>query len=164
MSEKPFAALSDSLLARKGSASASGFAPVPDVRPPAPAPPAERRARGTILIAEDDLLNRTLMTELFEAHGYATLQAHDGAAAIVAARAEGPDLIVMDIQLPTLSGLDAVRQLKGDGALKAIPVIGVSAMGQTLTQEMISGAGFDDFLAKPFTLDGMLSTVSRFLQ
>ncbi len=161
VSDKPFAALSGALLARKGSA--AGFAPAPDAAPPAPAPGPDRRTRSTILVAEDDLLNRILMIELFEAHGYATLQAEDGEEALRAARAEAPDLIVMDIQLPVLSGLDAVRQLKSDGALKTIPVIGVSAMGQPLVDETIRGAGFDDFLAKPFTLDGMLGSVSRFL-
>ena len=79
------------------------------------------------------------------------------------ARTEGPDLIVMDIQLPKLSGLDAIRQLKCDGDLRDIPVIAVSAMGQSLPAEVVRGAGFDDFLTKPFTLDGMLLTVSRLL-
>ena len=78
--------------------------------------------RPRILIVEDDFLNMKLMTDLFEEHGYGTLQADNGHEAIIMARAEGPDLIVMDIQLPRLSGLDAIRQLKSDGDLMDIPV------------------------------------------
>ena len=79
------------------------------------------------------------------------------------ARAEWPDLIVMDIQLPKLSGLDAVRQLKSDGDLMDIPVIAVSAMARSEAEGMIRGAGFDEFLSKPFDVGSMLLTVSRFL-
>lgn len=165
-SDKPVAPLSGSLLARKGAANASGFAPAPDAVPLAPAAAAlhhEARARPRILIVEDDFLNMTLMTELFEGHGYRTLQAENGQEAILMARAEWPDLIVMDIQLPKLSGLDAVRQLKSDGDLMDIPVIAVSAMARSEAEGMIRGAGFDEFLSKPFDVGSMLLTVSRFL-
>ncbi len=119
--------------------------------------------RPRILIVEDDFLNMKLMTELFEEHGYGTLQAENGHEAIIMARAKLPDLIVMDIQLPRLSGLDAIRQLKSDGDLMDIPVIAVSAMARSAADGMIRGAGFDEFLAKPFTVGSMLLTVSRFL-
>ena len=163
---KPVASLSGSLLARKGSANASGFADAPDAMLPVPAPAALRndvRARPRILIVEDDLLNMKLMTDLFEAHGYGTLQAENGQEAIIMARAKWPDLIVMDIQLPRLSGLDVIKQLKSDGDLMDIPVIAVSAMAQSEAEGMIRGAGFDEFLSKPFTVRSMLLTVSRFL-
>jgi two-component system cell cycle response regulator DivK len=183
MSGQPVAPLSGSLLARKGSANASGFATAPDAVPPVPAPaslgpagrrepetgnspipvPQDTRVRHKILIVEDDFLNMKLMTELFEGHGYGTLQADNGHAAITMARAKLPDLIVMDIQLPELSGLDAIRQLKSDGDLMDIPVIAVSAMARSAADGMIRGAGFDEFLAKPFTVRAMLLTVSRFL-
>lgn len=183
LSGKPVAPLSGSLLARKGSANASGFVKAPDVVPPSPAPvsfrPAGRRdrepgyspisvshdarERPRILIVENDFLNMKLMTDLFETHGYGTLQAEDGHEAIVLARAEWPDLIVMDIQLPRFSGLDAIRQLKSVGDLRDIPVIAVSAMARSAADGTIRGAGFDEFLAKPFTVRNMLLTVSRFL-
>lgn len=161
---KEVAPLSRSLLARKGTANASGFATTPDAVPPAPASLSpDGRARPRILIVEDDLLNRMLMADLFEEYGYEVLQAENGHEAITMARAKGPDLIVMDIQLPRLSGLDAVRQLKSDGELMDIPVIGMSAMARSEADGMIRGAGFDEFLPKPFTLQSMLLTVSRFL-
>ena len=183
LSDKPVAPLSGSLLARKGSANASGFAVPPVAVPPAPAlttvvpadhgaaqpcnsaiaPSRDGPAHANILIVEDDFLNRQLMTDLLEAHGYATLQTDNGYDAILMARAEEPDLIVMDIQLPKLSGLDAIRQLKSDGDLRDIPVIAVSAMGRSAAEGMIAGAGFDEFLAKPFTISSVLHTVSRFL-
>lgn len=183
LSGKPDAPLSGSLLARKGSANAAGFANAPDAVPLPPAPaslrpagrrepeigngptsvPREARVRPRILIVEDDFLNMKLMTELFEEHGYGTLQAENGHEAIIMARAKWPDLIVMDIQLPRLSGLDAIRQLKSDGDLMDIPVIAVSAMARSASEGMIRGAGFDEFLAKPFTVRTMLLTVSRFL-
>lgn len=103
------------------------------------------------------------MADLFEEYGYEALQAENGHEAIAMARAKGPDLIVMDIQLPRLSGLDAVRQLKSDAGLMDIPVIGMSAMAQSEADGKIRGAGFDDFLPKPFTVGSMLLTVSRFL-
>ncbi len=163
---KPVASLSGSLLARKGTANASGFANAPDAVPPAPVPATPRhdvRTRPRILIVEDDHLNRMLMTELFEGHGYGTLQAENGEEAIIMARSKSPDLIVMDIQLPKLSGLDAIRQLKSDSDLTDIPVIAVSAMLRTEAEGMIRSAGFDEFLAKPFTVQSMLLMVSRFL-
>ena len=183
LSGKPDAALSESLLARKGTANASGFVNAPDAVPPLPAhaslrhagshgsatgnrhtsAPHDARARPRILIVEDDFLNMKLMIDLFEEHGYGTLQADNGQEAIIIARAKWPDLIVMDIQLPRLSGLDVIKQLKSDGDLMDIPVIAVSAMARSAADGMIRGAGFDEFLAKPFTVRSMLLTVSRFL-
>jgi len=163
LSGKPFAPLSASLLARKGAATAAGFAGAPGVAPPPAAPRAAPPARRKILVVEDDLLNRTLMTDLFEAHGYDTLQAEDGEAALDVARASGPDLIVLDIQLPKLSGVDVVERLKSDSDLMNIPVIAVSAMLRSHAETMIGNAGFDGFLAKPFSVQSMLLAVSRLL-
>ncbi len=170
-SGKSEAILSASLLARKGSATPFESAGAPDTAPESPAPSesspsapaANTLARPRILIVEDDLLNMTLMTDLFEGYGYQTLQAQNGLDAITTARAAQPDLIIMDIQLPKLSGLDAIRQLKSDPELTEIPVIAVSAMVRSAVDEMIRGGGFDGFVAKPFSVDGMLETVSRFL-
>lgn len=174
-SGKAVAPLSGSLLARKGTANASGFATVPgaslrqggrhepETGSRRISAPHNARARARILIVEDDFLNMKLMTDLFEEHGYSTLQAENGHEAVIMARTELPDLIVMDIQLPRLSGLDVVRQLKSDGDLRDIPVIAVSAMMRSEVEGMIRGAGFDEFLPKPFTVQSMLLTVSRFL-
>lgn len=173
-SDKTAAALSGSLLARKGAADASGFVNVPGIKGddgeshepeiggrhiPSPR---DARAHPRILIVEDDLLNMALMTELFEEHGYATLQAVNGQEAITMARAKRPDLIVMDIMLTGLSGLEVIARLKGDADLMDIPVIAVSALGRT-EEVMIRSAGFDEFLSKPFSVASILLTVSRFL-
>ncbi len=183
LSGKPDAALSESLLARKGTANASGFINAPDAVPPLPAhaslrhagshgsatgnrhtsAPHDARARPRILIVEDDFLNMKLMIDLFEEHGYGTFQAVNGQEAINLAQAKRPDLIVMDIQLPGLSGLEVIRQLKSDVDLMDIPLIAVSAMARAEEEVMIRSAGFDEFLSKPFTVRSMLLTVSRFL-
>ncbi len=183
LSGNPVAPLSGSLLARKGTANASGFANAPNAVPPLPTDaflrpagrhqseigdrhipaPQDARAGPRILIVEDDFLNMKLMIDLFEEHGYGTFQAVNGQEAINLARAKRPDLIVMDIQLPGLSGLDVIRQLKSDGEIMDIPVIAVSAMARAGAEVKIRSAGFDEFLSKPFTVRSMLLTVSRFL-
>lgn len=159
---KPVAPLSASLLARKGSADASGFANAPDAVSPAPAPQ-DAPAHPRILIVEDDLLNMELMTVVLEEQGYGTLQAANGEEAINMARAKWPDLIVMDINLPGLSGLDVIRQLKSDADLMDIPVIAVSAQARAEAEAMIRDAGFDEFLPKPFSVQSILHTVAGYL-
>ena len=183
LSGNPVAPLSGSLLARKGTANASGFANAPAAVPPLPTDaslrpagrreseigyrhipaPHDARAVRKILIVEDDFLNMKLMIDLFEEHCYCTFQAVNGQEAINLAQAKRPDLIVMDIQLPGLSGLEVIRQLKSDVDLMDIPLIAVSAMARAEEEVMIRSAGFDEFLSKPFTVRSMLLTVSRFL-
>ncbi|MEQ9350516.1 MAG: response regulator, partial [Alphaproteobacteria bacterium] len=80
-----------------------------------------------VLIVEDNELNMKLFNDLLEAHGYTTLQTRDGLNALAMAREHQPDLILMDIQLPEVSGLEVTRQLKDDAELKAIPVVAVTA-------------------------------------
>ena len=81
----------------------------------------------TILIVEDNDLNMKLFRDLLEAHGYDTLQAKNGADALTLIRSRRPDLIIMDMQLPEVSGLDVTRQIKSDDAIKSIPVVAVTA-------------------------------------
>jgi two-component system cell cycle response regulator DivK len=181
--DRKIASLSGSLLARKGTAAASGFARAPHAATPLPAdfdrPRAgnyeseiahrhiptdlEKRKQPGILIVEDDPLNMKMMTDLFEGHGYRALRAVNGQEAITIARARQPDLIVMDIELPGLSGLDVIRRLKADGELKNIPVIAVTALTRIEDQMMIRGMGFDEVLSKPFSVRSMLVTVASFL-
>ncbi len=181
--DRTVASLSGSLLARKGSANATGFANAPDAVPPLPAEfslrhaeshaseighrhiPAHDNARTQrrILLVEDNPLNMKMMTDLFEVHGYRALHATNGYEAMTIAHAERPDLIVMDIKLPGLSGLDVISRLKSDGDLMAIPVIAVSALARPEEEVMIRRAGFDEFLSKPFSVRSILLTVARFL-
>src|SRR5438067_11246057 len=86
-----------------------------------------RRDAKRILIVEDNELNMKLLNDVLEAYGYAIIQAREGGAALSLARQHRPDLILMDIQLPDISGLEAVRQLKEDATTWAIPIIAVTA-------------------------------------
>jgi len=95
----------------------------------------ERRRGKTVLIVEDNDLNMKLFNDLLEAHGYYTLQTKDGIEALRMARAERPDLILMDIQLPEVSGLEVTKWIKEDDDLRAIPVIAVTAFAMKGDEE-----------------------------
>ena len=177
-SPPPTAALSDSLLARKGNATAHGFAGAPELVPPPGAPdanppPAAGAVATTpaaapsdaprILIVEDNALNMKMMTDLFEGNGFRALSAVNGPQALMLARAERPDLIVMDIELPGLSGLEVTRRLKADSGLSAVPVIAVSARVRAEDAAVARQAGCDGYLAKPVSISRMLATVAGLL-
>ncbi len=116
-----------------------------------------------ILIVEDNDLNMKLFNDLLQAHGYTTLQTKDGREALRIAAEAQPDLILMDIQLPEVSGLEITRMLKADPALKAIPVIAVTAFAMKGDEEKIREGGCEGYIAKPISVAGFLQTVSRFL-
>ena len=117
----------------------------------------------TVLIVEDNELNMKLFSDLLEAHGYATLKTANGIEAIDIARAHHPDLILMDIQLPEVSGLDVTRWLKEDDDLKAIPVIAVTAFAMKGDEERIREGGCEAYLSKPISVAKFLETVRTFL-
>jgi two-component system, cell cycle response regulator DivK len=119
--------------------------------------------RPTVLIVEDNDLNRKLFNDLLTAHGYDTLQAGDGVEALALARRHRPDLILMDIQLPQISGLEITRRLKEDAELKQIPVIAVTAFAMKGDREKMRDGGCEDYIAKPISIAGFLATVERFL-
>jgi two-component system cell cycle response regulator DivK len=154
---------SRSLLARKGAATSSGFAGAPELVSPTAAQP-DVRAAPLVMIVEDNALNMKMMIDLLEGHGFCTLPAVNGPQALATARAERPDLIVMDIELPGLSGLEVMRQLKANADLKNIPVIVVSAMARAEDEAVARHAGCDDYLAKPVSTTDMLSMVDRFVR
>ncbi|OIQ91437.1 polar-differentiation response regulator DivK [mine drainage metagenome] len=116
-----------------------------------------------ILIVEDNDLNMKLFNDLLQAHGYTTLQTKDGREALRIAAESRPDLILMDIQLPEVSGLEITRMLKADEALKSIPVIAVTAFAMKGDEEKIREGGCEGYIAKPISVAGFLQTVSRFL-
>src|ERR1700693_4875789 len=105
-----------------------------------------------ILIVEDNELNMKLFNDLLEAHGYATLKTRDGIEALKMAREHHPDLIIMDIQLPEVSGLDVTKWLKEDEKLKDIPVIAVTAFAMKGDEEKIREGGCQDYIAKPISV------------
>ena len=117
----------------------------------------------TVLVVEDNDLNMKLFHDLLEAHGYRILQTKDGMEALKIARSQRPDLILMDIQLPEVSGLEVTKWLKEDEALRAIPVIAVTAFAMKGDEEKIREGGCEAYIAKPISVSDFLSTVERFL-
>lgn len=116
-----------------------------------------------VLIVEDNELNMKLFHDLLEAHGYETLQTREGLKAIDMAREHRPDLILMDIQLPEVSGLDVTKWLKSDEELSAIPVVAVTAFAMKGDEERIREGGCEGYLAKPITVTSFIETIRKFI-
>ena len=117
----------------------------------------------TILIVEDNELNMKLFNDLLQAHGYDTVQTTDGRDAVGLVREHMPDLILMDIQLPEISGLEVTKILKADDELKHIPVIAVTAFAMKGDEEKIREGGCESYIAKPISVPIFLETISQFL-
>tara|TARA_R110002051_G_scaffold48299_5_gene95171 strand:+ start:16529 stop:16906 length:378 start_codon:yes stop_codon:yes gene_type:complete len=116
-----------------------------------------------VLIVEDNELNMKLFNDLLEAHGYETLQTKDGFKAMEMAREHLPDLILMDIQLPEVSGLEVTKWLKDDETLCAIPIVAVTAFAMKGDEERIRQGGCEAYLSKPITVTTFIETVRQFL-
>ena len=117
----------------------------------------------TILIVEDNELNMKLFNDLLQAHGYETMQTKDGREVMGLVRERRPDLILMDIQLPEVSGLDITRMLKDDAEFRDIPVIAVTAFAMKGDEEKIREGGCEGYIAKPISVASFLQTISKFL-
>jgi len=117
----------------------------------------------TVLIVEDNELNMKLFRDLLEAHNIATLETNDGHKVLDIAREHKPDLILMDIQLPEISGLDVTKMLKADDELKSIPVVAVTAFAMKGDEEKIREGGCEDYLSKPISVVEFLNVVQRYL-
>ncbi len=118
----------------------------------------------TVLIVEDNELNMKLFNDLLEAHGYATLKTSHGIEAMELARAHKPDLILMDIQLPEVSGLEVTRWLKADEELKSIPVIAITAFAMKGDEERIREGGCEAYMSKPISVAKFIATVKIYLE
>lgn len=116
----------------------------------------------TVLIVEDNELNMKLFNDLLEAHGYRTVQTRSGVEAMGLAREHHPDLILMDIQLPEISGLQVARWLKDDTELRSIPVIAVTAFAMKGDEEKIRQGGCEAYLSKPISVAKFLETVRTY--
>jgi len=116
-----------------------------------------------ILIVEDNSADVRLLKDVLEWHGHATLQASDGLEAIQLVFAYAPDLILLDIQLPEISGLEVARTLKGDDRSRHIPIIAVTAFAMGWHEQETLDSGCDAYIAKPISIRGFLSTVESFL-
>jgi two-component system, cell cycle response regulator DivK len=119
--------------------------------------------RKKVLIVEDNDLNMKLFNDLLVAHGYGTLQTKDGTEALALARRHHPDLILMDIQLPEVSGLEVTQWIKKDDALRSIPVIAVTAFAMKGDEEKIRDGGCEAYIAKPISVSSFLKIVEHFL-
>jgi two-component system cell cycle response regulator DivK len=117
----------------------------------------------TILIVEDNKLNMKLFTDLLQAHGYKTIQSANGMDTMQLARKHRPDLILMDIQLPEISGLEHTRMLKADDDLKDIPVVAVTAFALRADEENMFEAGCDGYITKPISVPDFLAEIKKFL-
>jgi two-component system cell cycle response regulator DivK len=114
----------------------------------------------TVLVVEDNPANMTLATFLLKSAGYAVLSAVDAEAGLALARTEQPDLVLMDIQLPGMDGLQATAVLKGDPETRDIPVIALTALAMKGDEERIRAAGCDGYIAKPLAYREFLATIA----
>ena len=117
----------------------------------------------TVLIVEDNELNMKLFHDLLEAHGVETVKTYDGKNVLELAREHNPDLILMDIQLPEISGLDVTKMLKADEELKVIPVIAVTAFAMKGDEQKIREGGCEDYISKPISVVNYMTTINRYL-
>ena len=117
----------------------------------------------TVLVVEDNAANMTLAVFLLESAGHTVLSATDAEAGLTLARDEQPNLILMDIQLPGMDGLEAITLLKRDESTRAIPVIALTALAMKGDEERIRAAGCDGYIAKPMRYQKFLATISAHL-
>ena len=117
----------------------------------------------TVLIVEDNELNMKLFHDLLDVNGYHTLQTKDGMEALDIAREHKPDLILMDIQLSEVSGLEVTKWLKEDDNLCRIPVVAVTAFAMKGDEEIIREGGCEAYISKPISVSNFLETVKKFL-
>jgi two-component system, cell cycle response regulator DivK len=116
-----------------------------------------------VLIVEDNDLNMKLFNDLLEAHGYSTLKSRSGLEGFELARRHRPDLVLMDIQLPEVSGIDIIKLLKEDEDLRAIPVIAITAFAMKGDEERIRESGCEGYLSKPISVAKFVETVRSFI-
>ena len=116
-----------------------------------------------VLIVEDNELNMKLFHDLLDSQGYETLQTREGLQALALARAHHPDLILMDIQLPEISGLEVTKWLKDDEELNHIPVIAVTAFAMKGDEERIRQGGCEAYISKPISVMHFLDTIRQHL-
>jgi len=117
----------------------------------------------TILIVEDNELNMKLFHDLLDANGYNTVQTRNGLDAIDLARTHMPDLILMDIQLPEVSGLEVTKMLKDDDQLRDIPVVAVTAFAMKGDEERIREGGCEGYISKPISVTHFLETIGHLI-
>lgn len=116
----------------------------------------------TVLVVEDNELNLRLFCDLLSAHGYAAHPVRDGRDCLALAREKTPDLIIMDIQMPHVSGLELIEQIKGDAFLRAIPIMAVTAYAGKGDEDKIRAAGAEAYVSKPISVIKFIESVAAF--
>lgn len=116
----------------------------------------------TVLVVEDNDLNMKLFCDLLQAHGYETMQTRDGKRVLEMVRERRPDVILMDIQLPDVSGLQVTEWLKEDAELRDIPIIAVTAFAMKGDEERIRAGGCEAYIAKPISVARFIDTVKKY--
>ena len=120
-------------------------------------------ANELILIIEDNEKNRKLCRDVLQVKGYRTIESENAETGLDLARGQTPDLILMDIQLPGMDGITAMRQLKADAQTKTIPIIAITASAMTNNRTSMLAEGFDGYQTKPIALKDFLGEVERAL-
>jgi two-component system cell cycle response regulator DivK len=123
----------------------------------------QKRVAKRVLVVEDNELNLKLFCDLLRAHGFATEPVKDGRDAVAAARAFDPDLAIMDIQLPHVSGYELIQQMKLDPVLRSIPIMAVTAYAGREDEERIRAAGANAYVSKPISLARFMEEVRALL-
>jgi two-component system cell cycle response regulator DivK len=116
-----------------------------------------------ILVVEDNEKNLILMRDILEYQGYVVVLAQDGEEGIRLAREHRPHLILMDIQMPVMDGYDALKILRGDPGLQGMKVVAITGLAMSGDKELMLQAGFDDYLAKPFSIRQLSTMIKRHL-
>ncbi len=122
-----------------------------------------RKSDRTVLIVEDNELNMKLFHDILAAHGYQTIQTRSGLDALELARRHHPALILMDIQLPEVSGLEVTKWIKEDDELRHIPVVAITAFAMKGDEERIRSGGCEAYISKPISVGHFLETVQQFV-
>jgi len=117
-----------------------------------------------VLIVEDNEKNMKLARDILQAKGYQTVEAETGEAGVKLAKERKPDLVLMDIQLPGINGIEAFRQLRAESATAKIPVVALTASVTPTDRSQIAAAGFDAFISKPISLKEFVETVKRLVE
>ena len=120
-------------------------------------------ANELILIVEDNEKNRRLLRKVLQVSGYRVAEVETGRDAVVAAREQVPDLILLDYQLPDIDGIEVFRLIRADSAIRRMPIVAVTASAMPEDQKRMREAGFDGFETKPINVKDLLVTVAKFL-
>ena len=123
--------------------------------------PSPHPVRKTVLVVEYNELNLKLLNDILEYHGYSVVTTRLGEPALELARQHSPNLILMDVQLPDISGMEAARRLKGDEQTRTIPIIAVTAFAMSGDEAKILASGCDAYVSKPFNVVEFLKVVER---